>query len=324
MEIINENYILIILEYKKKKSKPPLDSFYVSFMGDKQYYKILEENADLRKKKMKFPFFNIPKKINQEFLAANENANLDKDTKFLYPIDFCQIKRIVNTETGYSNASSGIVVLYSYMGPITLIEDFMKIIQKKFEYWNQNREENKILTHIQKYKILLCAEFEDISEIVNHNFFIAHFENRDKNADPNDFRRLLLGIKKSEDLFSPQQKMIPAEIKKEFIKIVKEKDSSVLLDENTKFAYPVDFSIIKRPVVLYTDEDGIRKISNTSSGVNIIYTYMGPISLVDNFKEAFQDVFGRIKDIYTVFRKKANKPLLLIGAGLEEFKGFNN
>ena len=69
MEIINENYILIILEYNKKRSKPPLDSFYVSLMGDKEYYKILEENADLRKKKMKFTLFDIPKKINQEFLT---------------------------------------------------------------------------------------------------------------------------------------------------------------------------------------------------------------------------------------------------------------
>ncbi len=323
MEIINENYILIILEYNNKKSKPPLDSFYVSLMGDKEYYKILEENADLRNKEVKFTLFDIPKKINQEFLAANKNANLDKETKFLYPIDFCQIKRIINTETGYSNTSPGIVVLYSYMGPITLIEDFMKIVQKKFEYWNQNREENNFFSNIQNYKILLCAEIEDISEIVNHNFFITHFENRDKNADPNDFRRPLLGIKKSEDLFSPEQKMIPAEIKNIFIKIVKDNDSSTQLDENTKFAYPIDFSIIKRPVVLYTDEDGIKKISNTSSGVNIIYTYMGPITLVDNFKKAFQDVFGRIKDIYKVF-KKANNPLLLIGAELGEFKRFNN
>ena len=323
MEIINENYILIILEYNNKKSKPPLDSFYVSLMGDKEYYKILEENADLRNKEVKFTLFDIPKKINQEFLAANKNANLDKETKFLYPIDFCQIKRIINTETGYSNTSPGIVVLYSYMGPITLIEDFMKIVQKKFEYWNQNIEENKFFSHIQKYKILLCAEFEDISEIVNQNFFIAHFENRDKNADPNDFRRPLLGIKKSEDLFSPEQKMIPAEIKKRFVEIVKDKDSSIQLDENTKFAYPVDFSIIKRPVVLYTDEIGIQKISNTSSGVNIIYTYMGPITLVDKFKEVFQDVFGRIKDKYSVFNK-ANEPLLLIGAELEEFKRFND
>ena len=323
MEIINENYILIILEYNKKKSKPPLDSFYISLMGDKEYHKILEENAGLKKKKRNFTIFDIPKKINQEFLATNKGANLDKDTKFLYPLDFCQIKRVVNTETGYSNTSPGIVVLYSYMGPITLIEDFIRIIQKKFDDWNQNSKDNKIFSHIQKYKILLCAEFEDISEIVNHNFFIAHFENRDKNADPNDFRRPLLGIKKSEDLFSPVQKMIPAAIKNDFMRRVKSVDSSIQLDENTKFAYPIDFSIIKRPVVLYTDENGIKNISNTSSGVNIIYSYMGPITLVDTFKEAFQDVFGRIKDDFKVFNK-ANKPLLLIGAELEEFKDFYN
>ena len=76
-------------------------------------------------------------------------------------------------------------------------------------------------------------------------------------------------------------------------------------------------------VIFLIDEDGIKKISNTSSGVNIIYTYMGPITLVDNFKKAFQEVFGLINDIYKVF-KKANNPLLLIGAELEEFKGFNN
>ena len=47
------------------------------------------------------------------------------------------------------------------------------------------------------------------------------------------------------------------------------------------------------------------------------------IFLVDNFKKAFQDVFGRIKNIYMFF-KKANKPLLLISAELEEFKRFSN
>ena len=66
MEIINENYIIIILEYKKKK--PNLDSFYLSLMGDKEYHKILKENADLGKKK-KFTFFDIPKNINEEFFA---------------------------------------------------------------------------------------------------------------------------------------------------------------------------------------------------------------------------------------------------------------
>lgn len=107
-------------------------------------------------------------------------------------------------------------------------------------------------------------------------------------------------------------------IKEEFKKDIE-------IDAETILAYPIDFSIIRRPVVLYSDEkDGKKKhkISQKASGVMTAYKYMGPILEIEKFRIIFKKVLtGSIVSNKSLF-DKSDDPLLLIGADIEAYDGF--
>ncbi|GAH57949.1 unnamed protein product, partial [marine sediment metagenome] len=206
MEIINENYMIIILQYKETK-KYNLESYYISLMGDSEFFNIIKENAIVKKKKVNVKFDNIPKIINDSFIdiaKINHNKELDENIKFFYPIDFSEIKRVVqihvvgksteNETVKYLNKSPGLILLYKYMGPITLTKEFVKLVRQKFNALI--KDSKNILSSFLTYKIIFSGETEYLIDIINHNYFIVQFEFSHENADPNDFRRFLLRIKR--------------------------------------------------------------------------------------------------------------------------------
>ena len=94
MEVINENYILLSFEFKEKKSGK-LEQFYISLMGDNDYYNDLNEP-----KKKKIKIFDVPKEIRKEFIEIikkNHGKELDKEIRYFFPIDFAVVKRVVHT-----------------------------------------------------------------------------------------------------------------------------------------------------------------------------------------------------------------------------------
>ena len=336
MEIINESYMVIILQYKEKK-KCNLYSYYTSLMGDSDFFNIYKENATVKKeKKLNIKFDNIPKIINESFIdiaKINHNKELDENIKFFYPIDFSEIKRVVqihvvgkSTEkeiVKYLNKSPGLILLYKYMGPITLTKEFVKLVQQKFNVLI--KDSKNILSSFLTYKIIFSGETEYLTDIINHNYFIVHFEFSHESADPNDFRRYLLGIKRRERGKDPNEQIgksgLPKNINQAFINKVKHKRN--LKEEN--YAFPIDFSIIKRPIVLYTKEDGEHKISNRAAGVILIYQYMGPITFLEDFRTVFIEMLKKNKKNHEKsVLYKANNPLIFIGAALSEFEGFEN
>jgi len=340
MEVINENYILLSFEFKEKKLGK-LEQFYVSLMGDKDYYN------DLNKlKKKKIEFFDVPKEINEKFIEAikkKHGKELDKKTKYFFPIDFSVVKRVVHTyeverykdgklfideKTGkaytkrrFVNKPPGYIALYKYMGPITYINDFLSIVKENFMKWRT--QNNNIFSDFNFIKIYLSSELDYLDEIINHNLFTVHLEFKNvKNTDPNDFRRALLGEKRKYKgelkSFNPNVREL---VKNRFLKIIKKNANSAKLDEKTTFAYPIEFSIIKRPIILYKTENGTIKTSSRATGVTFLYKYMGPITYIDFFKNAIKEIFKEIIESNKLFQK-VNEPLLLIGAELSAYEGY--
>ncbi|KKM17564.1 hypothetical protein LCGC14_1674510 [marine sediment metagenome] len=329
MEIINENYMVIVLQYKDTK-KYNFDSYYTSLMGDSEFYNIKKE------KKLNIKFDNIPKLINERFLYVakiNHNKELDENIKYFYPIDFSEIKRVVqihvvgksteNETVKYLNKSPGLIILYKYMGPITLTKEFIKIVRQIFN--GLIKDSKNILSNFLTYKIIFSCESEYLIDIINHNYFIVHFEFSHKSADPNDFRRFLLGIKRRKKGKDPNEQIgkfgLPKILNHSFVNKIKKKRH---LEEEI-YGFPIDFSIIKRPVVLYTKEDGEHKISNRAAGVILIYQYMGPIAFLEDFRTVFIEMLKKTKkNIQKSVLYKAYNPIILIGAVLSEFEGFKN
>ena len=329
MEIINENYMVIVLQYKDTK-KYNFDSYYTSLMGDSEFYNIQKE------KKLNIKFDNIPKLINERFLKVAKiihNKELDENIKYFYPIEFSEIKRVVqihvvgksteNETVKYLNKSPGLIIFYKYMGPITLTKEFVKIVRQAFN--DLIKDSKNILSSFLTYKIIFSCESEYLIDIINHNYFIVQFEFSHKNADPNDFRRFLLGIKRRRRGKDPHEQMgksgLPKIISHAFINKIKKIRS---LEEEI-YGYPIEFSIIKRPIVLYTKEDGEHKISNRAAGVILIYQYIGPIAFLEDFRAVFIEIFKKVKQNHQKsVLYKASYPVILIGAALSEFGEFNN
>jgi len=338
MEIINENYIFISFEFNEE-SKVKQDDFRIALLGRE------EELIKLKKNKKNIKFHNVPVEIRSEFIKKikeTHNVDLDENIKYLYPIDFSLIKRIIHTydierykngkpiideKTGkvkkitrYINKAPGVIILYKYMGSITFIKDFVNILNERFKIWQNYKNDNDkdIFFKIKKFQFILGAESEYLNNAINQNYFTIYFEFKpDKKADPNNFRRCLLGLKKrimgKEEEIHPN---VPREIRSEFIKKIKE-THNIDLDENIKYLYPIDFSIIKRPIILYYTEENKPKISNLAVGVIVLYKYMGPITFINDFKKIFQDVFKNLIKQWPF--KKANAPLIIIGAELEAY-----
>lgn len=61
MEILNENYVVIILEFKEER-KVNINSLLVSLKGDKNIYNLLKENGQ------KVKYTDIIRQINSEFV----------------------------------------------------------------------------------------------------------------------------------------------------------------------------------------------------------------------------------------------------------------
>ncbi len=320
----------MFLEYKDKKKN--IDEFFVALTGDSKFGDVINNNRT-----QDITFSNVPKDINKEFVAymREKGEELDPTTNYLYPINFSLIKRIVHIYEGKSihthegikkdinrwritNKSPGIMMLYKYMGPIFYFSDFVKLIKEKIEIWREVKK--NIFFNFKDIKFILCAEIDYLDEIINHKHFIVSFDFKtDKKADPNDFRRPLLGITrahKSLDEFGRHG--FPKMIKEEFKKDIR-------IDAETILAYPIDFSIIRRPVVLYSEiKDGIKKhkISQKASGVMTVYKYMGPIVEIERFRSIFKKVLtGSIGSNKSLF-DKSDDPILLIGADIEAYDGF--
>ncbi len=340
MEVINENYILLSFEFKENKSGK-LEQFYISLMGDVNYYDILNES-----KKKKNEFFNVPKEINKDFVGIikkKHGKELKKETKYLFPIDFSVVKRIFHTyeverfkdgelyidkktgetytKTRFVNKPPGYIALYKYMGPIIYINEFLSLVKESFLKWQISSK--NIFSEFDDIKIYLSSELDYLEEIINHNFFTIRLEFKSvENADPNDFRRALLGEKRKykgkEVPFNPN---VPDLIKERFLEKLKKKKYQPNLDEKIKFAYPIEFSIIKRPIILYKSENGTNKTSSRAAGIIFLYKYMGPITLIESFKNAIQEEFIELNKTKKLFQK-VNEPLLLIGAEITAYEGF--
>ena len=341
MQIVNENYILIWMEFSEE-NKESIDTFRVSLLEDKKYYDMIENNRRIQKsskKKRKVPHINepfyIPRRINNEFIEkVKVKRELNKETFYLYPIDFSIIKRVSRMSYKrkvYKDGKpvdvrrrldkiAGIVTLYKYMGPAILINDFLHVLKNKFEKWHSNKE--NILSKIKKFKIILCSEIHYSSELSDQNYFIVHLEFKDKNANPNDFREYLLGIPRDEHKKIDYLVGFLKKITENFIGGIKEKYLERILDDKIKYAFPIDFSIIKRPIHLYTEDDGFEKYSDKALGVNLIYKYRGPHSLLNDFKTIFEKTLEELRseDSGLKIMKKVNKPLLLVGAPLKKYK----
>jgi len=260
---------------------------------------------------------------------------LDSNLQYLNPLDFSIIKRVIHTyklgnKTRYSNKPAGIITLYKYLGPLTYIKDLLFIFKEKIDKWKGIDKD--IFYNIQEIKIILGSELDYLKKIINQNYFITYFEFSNENADPNDFRRSLLGLKRnyrgSEIEFHPN---IPKFINKFFMDKIREKYREKL-DESVEYILPIDFSLIKRPILLYKSEDGKKKVSDLAVGVIIIYKYTGLLEYVKVFKNIFKKTFSELRkerDIDNQFKelknyifKNANNPLIIIGAELKFYKDF--
>ncbi len=311
MEIINENYILLTFEFDENK-KFSVNDFRSVIMG------IDEEINNLREKKKKLQIHNVPSEVNKDFVKRVKNRHkeeLDAKTTFLYPLDYSIIKRVVQTfkvgdRIRYTNKPAGIIVLFKYMGPLMYISDFLNILKQKIDFW-KNKEKD-IFSNTRNQKIIIGSESKYMKEIINQNYFLLNFIFCSERADPNDFRRALLGLGRAQN--------IPEMINYEFRKIIKQKYGENL-DSDVKYIYPIDFAIIKRPVI-YNTEKGEKK-SDFAAGVILLYKYMGPLVYINDFNEILQLAFKKLREGKKKLFNKANDPLIIIGAELKYFEGFN-
>jgi len=331
------------MEFKEDNNES-LDSFRVSLMGDKKFIESLEENKKLEliarknkenKKRRKIikniKFNDIPNDIKNEFIEAVKDVReLDDETMYLYPIDFSMIKRVSRMDyqrtTGGKEIRrrldkiAGFVALYEYIGPTVLIRDFLRILEKKINEWNKSNEH--ILSNIQDFKIIPCSEFKYSSDLTEQNYFIAHlkFQASFANANPNDYREYLLGIPRDEKREKPADpNELSGFVKEVTDRFVEKMESSRELDREVKYAFPVDFSIMKKPIELYKDDDGYTRYSDKAIGVNLIYKYRGPDSLPNEFKEVFQITIEKLILERKIFQK-LREPLLMVGASLKKYK----
>lgn len=331
---MNENYIVIILEFKDER-KLNNESLLVSLKGDENLYNLYIENG----KKVKFQ--NILKKIdlefNKEILKRKEEIQEDP---LLYPIDFSIVKKITHTHeaesykfgkrfihTRFINKPPEIMIIYKYMGLINYIEDYIKILDKKFKL-----KEEEIFIDIDDYKVFLCSESNFLEEILNQNYFLVYMLFKgDIKADPNDFRRSLLGIERKYNtkrhtdsgvnyIYKRPSPDILNDIRKKFLGYVGTRS----LNENEDYVYPIKFSIIKKPTLLYTDRRSKKphNISNRAAGVMILYKYLGPINQTQNFRKALVEVFNNKYNSKVGLFKRIKKLLILIGAELNLYKNF--
>lgn len=329
MEIINENYICLVFEFPKENKKS-IKEYRSSLIGNTENLK------KIKGKKKPLIIHNLPDEINREFIKKIQKyEKLDSNLQYLNPIDFSIIKRVIHTyktgnKTRYTNKPVGIITLYKYLGPFTYIKDLLFIIKEKIDKWKGN--DRDIFFNIQETKIILGSELDYLEKIINHNYFITYFEFSNENADPNDFRRSLLGLKRNyrgEEIdFHPN---IPKFINKFFIDKIREKYKEKL-DERVEYILPMDFSIIKRPILLYKSEDGKKKVSDLAVGVIMIYKFTGLLEYINEFKTIFKKTFSELrkerdlnnhfKELKNYIFKKANNPLIIIGAELEFYKDF--
>ena len=337
MEIINENYILIVFEFAEG-NKASVNNFRCILMGN------VEEINNFRDK---FIVHNFPMDINKDFIKnikSKYKEQLDDGKNFLFPIDFSIIKRIVHTfevsgRVRYTNKPVGIMALFKYMGPLTYIKDFLKLMENRLN--NMRKEERNVFHNITNLKLILGSELKYTEEIINQNFFLFIFEFNDSSADPNDFRRTLLGLQRTikKKMIDGNTKKVQVDVKPNIPKFINkyylskiEKKYDEKLDSKTDYIYPIDFAIIKRPVVYETDSGDTRR-SDFAAGVILLYKYMGPMTYVNDFKETIELTFTalrsgdkkemHLKTLKNPYFKKANEPLIIIGAELKYFKGFN-
>lgn len=326
MEIINENYILLTFEFDENK-KFSVNDFRSVLMG------IDEEIEIIREKKKNLQIHNVPSEINKFFIERVKyihNDDLDNKVKHLYPIDFSLVKRVIQTfklgeKTRFINKPAGSIVLFKYMGPLIYISDFLILLKQKINSWKDN--ENDIFNKTLKQNIILGSEAKYLEEIVSQNYFLISFAFSSEKADPNDFRRALLGLtrvtKGKEIPFNPN---VPKIINTYFLKRV-EREYNEKLDSNKRYIYPLDFAIIKRPVS-YDTESGRRK-SDFAAGVFLLYKYMGPLTYITEFKEILQMTFKKLRSeeekeplFKNSYFNKANDPLIIIGTELKYYNGF--
>lgn len=326
MEIINENYISITFEFNKV-SNTKINEYRYYLMGEK------DEINGIKRKKKDINTHNVPNEIDEIFINNIKeiyNKNLDDNISYLYPLDFSIIKRVVHTikvgeKQRFTNKPAGIMVLYKYMGPLTYIKEFLTILKSNLNNWRKGK--NDVFYKTDNFAIILGSELKYITRIINQNYFILHFEFNHPKADPNDFRRALLGLKRiykgEEKDFHPN---IPKFINKYFIKKIKDIHNKKL-EENVDYVFPIDFSIIKRPIIY---DNG--KKSDFAKGVMVLYKYMGPLIYIDTFKEEIQMIFKELgkneikkedfKDLKNSYFLKSDDPLIIIGADLKYYKGF--
>lgn len=326
MEIINENYILLTFEFDENK-KFSVNDFRSVLMG------IDEEINKLREKKKNLQVHNVPSEINKIFIERIKNTHkddLDNKMKYLYPVDFSIVKRVIQTfkvgeRARFINKPVGLMVLFKYMGPLIYISDFLILLKHNINSWKDN--ENDIFNKTLNQNIILGSEAKYIEDIVSQNYFLLSFAFISEKADPNDFRRALLGLtrisKGKEIPFNPN---VPEIINMYFLKRI-EKEYDEKLDSNIRYIYPIDFAIIKRPVS-YDTKSGRRK-SNFAAGVFLLYKYMGPLTYIKEFKEILQLTFKKLRSeekketqFKNSYFNKANDPVIILGAELKYYNGF--
>jgi len=326
MEIINENYILLSFEFDGNK-KFSVNDFRSVLMG------IDEEIKIIREKKKNLQIHNVPSEINKLFIERVKKVhkdNLDNKVKYLYPIDFSLVKRVIQTfkvgeRTRFVNKPVGAMVLFKYMGPLIYISDFLILLKQEINSWKDN--ENDIFNKTVNQNIILGSETKYLEEIVSQNYFLLSFAFNSEKADPNDFRRALLGLtritKGKEIPFNPN---VPEIINMSFLKRI-EKEYDEKLDSNIRYIYPIDFAIIKRPVS-YDTKSGKRK-SNFAAGVFLLYKYMGPLTYIKEFKEILQLTFKKLRSeekkeiqFKNSYFNKANDPVIILGAELRYYNVF--
>ena len=326
MEIINENYILLTFEFDESK-KFSVNDFRSVLMGQDEEINILKE------KKKNIQFHNVPSEINENFIKRVKKIyqeDLENKTNYLYPIDFSIIKRVIQTlkvgdRTRYVNKPAGSMVLFKFIGPLTYITDILILFKQMINSWMDY--ENDIFNKIINQNIILGSETKYIEEVVNQNYFLLSFTFNSEQADPNDFRRALLGLsrisKGKEIPFNPN---VPEIINTSYLKII-EKKYGEKLDSNIKYIYPIDFAIIKRPVSY--EFKNIKRKSNFAAGVFLLYKYLGPLTYIKNFEEILQLTFKNLRSeekkeskFKNSYFNKANDPLIILGAELKYYKGF--
>ncbi|MHA1395899.1 MAG: hypothetical protein ACTSRZ_20540, partial [Promethearchaeota archaeon] len=263
MEIKDENYILITFDFGDKFSEK---DFRISLTGYKKDIDIINK----RNKKL----INVVDVFNKKILENVKIDNINGDLQFLKPIKFSIIKRVIQTykigqRMRYSNKPMGVICLYKYLGPYSFLKDLIRLMKNYFERWTNN--ENLLYFGIKDFKIFIGSEIKDTKEFENKDYFTVIFDFCHEKADPNDFRRSLLGLPKGKD--------VKELINNKFIEKINQKYEEKI-DKNIEFIVAVDFSIIKDPVILYVSDNGEKKISNLAAGVILIYKYLGPLTYI--------------------------------------------